>query len=169
MIAQIEGVQLEEKPEWLKVVLPIRRNWVLFGLFTACLVIWFLMLSGIVAAMLREGFGFVLNVMLIVWLIIWLWFGRVLWGRWQYYAADREVLFINEEQLIVRRPVSILGKTDVYDMKHVSPFYFSDKHHCPAFDYGFQHVYFGQDLAADRAGQLLVLLNDRYYPDQDDA
>lgn len=168
MVAQIEGVQLEDKPEWLKVVLPVRRNWLLFGLFSACLVVWFLMLSGIIAAMLREGFGFVLNVMLLVWLIIWLWFGRVLWSRWQYYAAARELLFINEEQLIVRRPVSILGKTDVYDMDHVSPFYFSDRHHCPAFDYAFQHVYFGQDLEAENAHQLLALLNERYYPERVD-
>jgi hypothetical protein len=168
MTLQIEGIQLEEKPEWLKVTLPIRRNWILFGLFSLCLLVWLLMLSGIVAAVFREDFGFLLNAMLLIWSLIWLWFGRVLWRRWQFFAAAREVLFINDQQLIVRRPVSILGPTDVYDMKHVSPFYFSDKHRCPAFDYGFQHVYFGQSLLPEEASQLRDVLNDRHFPDHED-
>lgn len=166
MQAQIETIEFEERPEWLKVVLPVRRNWPLFILFTICLIIWIVMLSGVIAAMLRESFGFLLNVMLLIWLAIWLWFGRVLWRRWQFYAAVRELLFINEQQLVVRRPVSILGTTDVYDMNHVSPFYFSDKHLCPAFDYAYQHVYFGQDLTSERAQQLLELLNDRFHADR---
>ncbi|MFQ5645174.1 MAG: hypothetical protein ACE5FQ_15970, partial [Thiogranum sp.] len=157
-------IELEKSPERLKVVLPVSRNWLFFSLFSVCLLVWIAMLVGIVAAMLREHYGFVLNVMLLVWLVVWLWFGRVLWRRWQYYAAGREILFIYEKKLIIRRPVSILGPTDVYDMGHVSPFYMSEKHHCPVFDYGFQHVYFGHSLNAEETEELINILNSSYFP-----
>jgi hypothetical protein len=157
-------IELEKSPERLKVVLPVSRNWLLFSLFSICLLVWIAMLVGIVTAMLRERYGFVLTVMLLVWLAVWLWFGRVLWRRWQYYAAGREILFVNEEQLIVRRPVSILGPTDAYDMSHVSPFYLSEKYHCPVFDYGYQHVYFGHSLDAEQAEELIAVLNSSYFP-----
>jgi hypothetical protein len=167
MLTDIAGVEMKESPQWLKIVLPVRRSSSLLVLFTACLLVWVVMLAGVIAAIFREQYGFVLNVMLFVWLLLWLWLGRILWRRWQYYAANRELLFINEEQLIVRRPVSVLGSTDVYDFKHVSPLYYSEKHQCPAFDYAFQHVYFGQSLAADAASQLIDALNNRYFPDRD--
>jgi len=165
MSVQMDRVELQDGDERLKVVLPVERNWLLYGLFSVSLLIWIAMIVGVLGAMLREQFGFLLNIMLLVWLAIWVWFGRVLWRRWQYFAADREILFINEQQLLVRRPVSILGTTDVYDMRHVSPFYFSEKHHCPAFDYAYQHVYFGQSLTSDLAKGLITDLNQRYFPD----
>ena len=170
----LERIKFEEAPEWLKIVLPVRRNWILFALFTILLVVWIAMLvMGIVftvrdVAMSGEPFAFVFTVMLLVLLFILFRFGRVLWGQWQYYTADREILFVNKEQLIVRRPVSILGMTDAYDMRHVSPFYYSEKHHCPTFDYAYQHVYFGRDLEQDEARTLVGYLNERYFPDFDD-
>lgn len=165
MSVQMDWVQLQDGDERLKVVLPIERNWLLYGLFSVSLLVWIGMMVGVLAAMFREQFGFLLNVMLLIWLAIWVWFGRVLWRRWQYFAAVREILFVNEQQLLVRRPVSILGTTDVYDMRHVSPFYYSEKHHCPAFDYAYQHVYFGQSLPSDVANELVADLNRRYFPD----
>jgi hypothetical protein len=164
----MDHVALEEGDERLKVILPVERNWLLYSLFSVCLLVWIAMFAGVILAMFREHFGFLLDVMLLVWLAVWFWFGRVLWRRWQYFAADREILFINEQQILVRRPVSILGTTDVYDMRHVSPFYFSDKHHCPAFDYAYQHVYFGQSLLSDVARELVSDLNQRYFPDLGD-
>lgn len=165
---------MEETPDWLKIVLPIRRNWILFVLFTILLGVWLAMLAvGIVfmvrdVAMSGEPFAFVFTVMLLVLLLILFRFGRVLWGQWQYYATNREILYVNEDQLIVRRPVSILGMTDAYDMSHVSPFYYSEKHHCPTFDYAYQHVYFGRHLERNEAHRLVAYLNERYFPESDD-
>jgi hypothetical protein len=167
MTPTTEQIEFADGTQWHKTVLPVDRNWVLFGLFSLCLLIWLGMLAGIVGSMITQGFGFLLNIMLFIWLIVWLWFGRVLWRRWQYYAASREILFINERQLLVRRPVSILGSTDVYDMGHVTPFYFSENHQCPAFDYAYQHVYFGQSLLPSDAQELVTMLNDRFFPDAD--
>jgi hypothetical protein len=162
----MDRITFEEKPEWLKMTLPERRNWLSLFTFSAALLAWVGMLGWIVYFLATErAIHFVLFLLLLLWLAVWLWFGRFLWTRWQYYAADREILFINAEQLIVRRPVSILGITDNYDMRYVSSFYYSDKHNCPAFDYAFQHVYFGHHLTADEAQLLIAELNGRYFPD----
>jgi len=174
MLPGLDRIKFEETPEWLKIVLPVRRNWILFVLFTVLLVVWIVMLVvGSVftirdVAMSGESFAFVFTVMLLVLLFILFRFGRVLWGQWQYYTANREILYVNKDQLIVRRPVSILGITDAYDMSHVSPFYYSEKHHCPTFDYAYQHVYFGRDLERDEAHRLVGYLNERYFPNFDD-
>ncbi|MFQ5401408.1 MAG: hypothetical protein ACE5E7_17640 [Anaerolineae bacterium] len=165
---KIPNVQFEESRQRLKVVMPADRNRFLLILFSVCLLVWAFLTVGMTVTLVRERFGFLLTLMLLIWLFVWVRFGRVLWNRWQYYAATREILFIDEERFIVRRPVSILGLTTAYDMKHVSPFYFSDKHHCPAFDYAYQHVYFGQGLAEPEATQLIRALNGRYFPDFDE-
>jgi hypothetical protein len=162
-------ITYEQRPEWLKVTIPGRRSSLLFLLYTLLLLIWAAALIGIVGYVLRvPGFGWVNIALVIFWAIIWLWFGRFLWRAWQYHAATREILFINKEQLIVRRPVSILGSTNVYDMKHVTPFYFSDKHRRPAFDYAYQHVYFGQALDERQSLALVAELNGRFFPDEDE-
>jgi hypothetical protein len=168
MFPEIDDVVFEENTERLKVVLPAPRNWFLLGLFTVTLFVWVAMLVGMFVILIREDFILVLTIMLVIWLLVWLWFGRILWARWQYYAANREILFVDEEQLILRRPVSLLGITQVYDMEHVSPLYYSDKHHCPAFDYAYQHVYFGNSLEEDEARKLIESLNGRYFPNHDD-
>jgi hypothetical protein len=163
----MDRITFEEKPEWLKITLPGRRNWLPLSLFSAAMVAWVGMLGWIIYYLATErGLGGVLIALLLLWLAVWVWFGRFLWSWWQYYAADRELLFINREQLIVRRPVSILGITDNYDMRYVSPFYYSEKHHCSAFDYAFQHVYFGHHLTAVEAEKLIADLNQRYFPDE---
>jgi hypothetical protein len=169
MLPQNEVIHFEQKPEWLKVTMPDQRSRPLFFLFTVCLVAWLVALVWIVSFLLTErGMNLVLVILLLLWLLIWLWFGRKLWHMWQYHAADREILFINQKQLIVRRPVSILGPTDTFDMRHVSAFYFSEKHSCPAFDYAYQHVYFGQRLPSDEARKLVTALNSRFFSDADE-
>lgn len=159
----------EESEERLKLVIPVRVNWLLFALFTFALAIWLTMI-GIVLLYLFQGLSssFVLTGLLVIWLGIWLWFGRFLWARWQYSAANREILFFDQEQIIVRRPVSILGSTTSYDFAHVSPFYFSERHGCPAFDYTFYHVYFGRSLIEEAARELVDDLNRRFFPEEDD-
>lgn len=159
-------VTFEENAERLKVVIPIQRNWPLLGLFSALLVVWLVMIGLVGRFLLAEPATWLVRLFALAWLLLWLWFGRSLWQRWQTFAAGREILFINREQLILRRPVSILGLTTVYDVKHVSPFYVSNKHHCPTFDYASQPVYFGQSLAAGEASHLVATLNSRYFPDK---
>jgi hypothetical protein len=169
MLPLIGSIKFEQRPEWLKVTLPGQRNWLMLVLHTILLVTWLVSLVWIAGFLFRErGLGFVMIVLLVLWLLIWFWFGRKLWNMWQYHAADREILFINKEQLIVRRPVSILGPTDNYDMRYVTPFYYSDKHGSPAFDYAFQHVYFGHNLSENEAKALVLALNQRFFPDADD-
>jgi hypothetical protein len=166
MMSENEGVTFEESNGRLKVVIPVRFNWLLFGLYTFGLVIWLVMLVAVLTYLLRGlSSSIVLTFILILWLIVWFWFGRFLTNRWQYQAANREILFINGKELIHRRPVSIFGLTNSYDIRHVSPFYFSENHSCPAFDYAFTHVYFGQSLDQQQAMELIDNLNQRYFPE----
>lgn len=168
MFPQIGTLEIEEDQERLKIILPLKRNRLLLSLFSLLIVVWLAMTVAIIAAMLREHYTWLLNLMLLIWLGIWAWFGRVLWRRWQFFAAGREILFINHERLILRRPLSLLGPTDAYDMKHVTPFYRSDLHSCPTFDYAFQHVYFGQSLPVDEATQLIAALNRRFFAEDEE-
>ncbi len=174
MLAEFTRLKLEETAVRLKITWSVPRNWFLFVLFSLALLVWLVMLAAMTVYLFRdviaggERFTFILSVILLIWLYVWLRFGRILWTRWQYYTAVREIMFIDPERLIIRRPVSILGITDAYDMQHVNPFYYSEKHRCPAFDYGYTHVYFGLSLAQKEAAALVDFLNGRFFPDMDD-
>ncbi len=173
MIPSIENIQFEESKERLKIVLPTKRQWVYFLLYSLMLLTWVGMLVfGIVftiqMAFSGERFAFVFTVMLLMLLYPLYRLGKMVWEQWQYYAANREILFIYKEMLILRRPVSIFGLTTAYDQAHVTPFYYSEKHHCPAFDYGHQHVYFGHNLPENPAERLIGYLNARYHPHYDE-
>ena len=158
-------ISFENNEGRLKVTLPAPVNWPVFGLHTLALIIWLAMLLAVLVYLLRGlSSSFVLTIILLIWMLIWLWFGRFLWSRWQYHAASREILFVDDEQLVVRRPVSILGLTWVYDMNHVSGLYYSERHHCPAFDYAYQHVYFGRALDEEQANHVVNELNRRFFP-----
>ena len=160
---------IEEKNDRLKISIPVKINWVLLLLFTVALVVWAGMIL-VVAIYLIRGMSssFVLTAILLVWMLVWLWFGRFLWGRWQYQAATREILFVDDEQVIIRRPVSILGSTNSYDRHHLSPFYYSDRNQSPAFDYAYLHVYFGKSLSQESAGLLIDHLNNKLFPEMAD-
>jgi hypothetical protein len=158
-------ITYEESAGRLKVTLPSPVSWPLFGLHTLAMIIWLGMLAAVLVYLLRGlSSSFVLTIILLFWMVIWFWFGRFLWSRWQYHAASREILFIDDEQLVVRRPVSILGLTWVYDMSHVSGMYYSEQHGCPAFDYAYQHVYFGRELDEEQAIVVVNELNRRFFP-----
>lgn len=162
-----DEIIFEESGQRLKVILPLGLNRPVFVLHTLALFVWLGMLIAVLVYLLRGlSSSFVLTAILLLWILVWLWFGRFLWTRWQYNAATREVLFVDAEQFIIRRPVSILGLTWAYDMAHVSRLYYSEQHHCPAFDYAYQHVYFGQALPKERAKSLVEDLNGRYFPDE---
>lgn len=164
--SNIEGLESEENADRLKLVWPVRRNWPLFILFSFSLLVWVVLLIGMIIAIFRGHYGGLLTTMLVIWWLAWAWFGRVLWARWEFYAATREILYLDESRLIIRRPVSILGITDAYDMAHVSSFYINDKLHCPGFDYGFQRIFFGQSLSDEAARKLVSALNGRFFPDE---
>jgi len=174
MFPEIQDVEFEENAERLKVVLPIRRQWIWFALFTTMLLFW---LVGLIwglfftirdVALSGERYAFVFTIMLLVWLYLWYRLGKILWRLWQYYAAGREIIFIEKDRLIIRRPVSIIGTTDAYHFDHISSFFFSFEHKCPGIDYGNQRVYFGQGLGPEPAQQLVKALNDRYFSHADD-
>lgn len=173
MIQDIGRITLEDKPEWLKVVLPVKRNWPLLVLFSALLLLWVVMAVGMIIFLIRDVIigsprsAFVLGVIVLVWLVIWYYVGRAVSRRWQYYTADREILFINKERLIIRRPVWLWGLTEAFDMSYVRPFYISEKHHCPTFDYGNQKVYFGTSLVDEEAQRLIKTLNTLYFRNYD--
>lgn len=169
MLENIGRITLEDQPEWLKVVLPIKRNWLLSVLFSLALLVWLTFIVGMLLFLVRdvimvgERFAFVFAVILLVWLAVWFWVGKIVWRRWQYYAASREILFINRERLIIRRPVSIWGLTEAFDMEYIRPFYVSKRHHCPTFEYGSQKVYFGTSLDQVEAARLIKTLNTLYF------
>ncbi|MEZ4516331.1 MAG: hypothetical protein R3C44_05650 [Chloroflexota bacterium] len=174
----LTDVHFEQTPERLKVVLPVKRNIPLLILYTVLVLIWLAMMVGGIIYTIRIAFSgqpyaFVFTVMLLVLLSILYRFGRYLLRQWANLATNREILFINKDVLIVRRPISIFGNTDAYDMQHVTPFYISEKPAGPAFDYGYRHYYFGEALSPQTADELIRFLNETYFPnamdyDEDD-
>lgn len=173
MIEDIGRISLKDQPDWLKVVMPIKRNWLLFAVFSVAMVVWLVFIIGMLVflvrdvIMARERFVFAFSMILLIWLALWWWLGKIVWRRWQYYAASREILFINKERVLIRRPVSIWGLTDAYDMAYIRPFYVSKRHHCPTFEYGSQKVYFGLSLTGEEATSLVETLNTLYFPGYD--
>ncbi len=163
----ISGVHFEQTPERLKIVLPVARKWGYLLVYTALVVAWLGMLIGGLVYIVRilgsgAGYRFVFAVMIVILLVILFRFGRFLWRQWATFVSNREVLLVNPEELIVRRPVSIWGNTDVYDMAHVSPFYESAKPPALAFDYGYRHIYVGEALTAEARQALAQFLNQQY-------
>ena len=161
-------IEYDDGLERSKVTISLRRRWAVLVLYSFALIVWIAMLI-IFLIYLIGGFSssIVLTILLLVWLVIWLGFGRFLWRGWQHQAAGREILFVDRQQLIIRRPISILGITTAYDMGHVSPFYFSETHNCPAFDYAFSHVYFGQGMRSQHAEEIINSVNRRWFPGSD--
>jgi hypothetical protein len=161
----MEQIEVTESPGRLKVVIPIRANRLALALSTMAMLVWVAMLAVVLAYLLTgRSTQAVLTVLLAIWLVVWLLFGRFLWRRWQYYAARREILYVEPDQIILRRPVSILGLTSAYDRQHISPLYVSERHHSPAFDYAYAHVYFGETLPERDARRLVDELNALLFP-----
>lgn len=169
-LPMISDVRFEQSPERLKIVLPIRRHWPFLIIYTILVVLWLVMLVGGLIFMVRvafsgERYAFVFALMLIIGLLILFRFGRFLFRQWYTYFSNRELLFINKEELIVRRPVSIWGITDVYDMKYVTPFFLSEKPRAVAFDYGYRHIFVGEALTPAAQASLRDFVNATYFPD----
>ena len=174
MLPEIPNVFFEESPDRLKVILPVHRKWIWLLLFSLLLLFWVIgLIWGVIftirdIALSGQRYAIVFTIMLLIWLYLWYRLGKILWRLWQYYAAGREIIFIEKEQLIVRRPVSILGNTDAYNFEYISPFFFSQEHKCLGFDYGNQRIYFGQELGEESSQKLIKALNNRYFNYVDD-
>lgn len=167
----ISGVHFEQTPERLKIVLPVARKRGYLVVYTALVVAWLGMMIGGLIFIVRilgsgAGYRFVFTIMIVILLAILFRFGRFLWRQWAAYASNREVLLVNPEELIVRRPVSIWGNTDVYDMAHVSTFYESANPPALTFDYGYRHINIGEGLTSEARQALAQFLNQQYLADR---
>lgn len=168
---RIQGVTLEDTGERLKIVLPLRRQWPYLVVYSVLLVTWLAVTVWMLLLLFQTSRGAMSTVFLIVWaliLLVWafLWYrlGRFVWRWWQYYAATREILFVDQTLLILRRPLSLLGVTDAYAMEHVSPFYYNEQHEAVAFDYGTRGALFARGLGKGEARQLIAAVNRRFFP-----
>lgn len=165
----ITDVHFEENPERLKVVMPIKRNRPLAITYSVLLLLWLVtsvwgLVYTIRIAFSGERYAFVFTLMLLLLLYIYYRFGGFIRRQWAHFISPRELLFINRERLILRRPVSIWGNTDAYDMQHVSPIYLGEKTQALTFDYGHQHIHFGEGLGVEAQKALRGVLNNRYFP-----
>lgn len=182
---QLKGtrITLEQSDERLKITLPVERNRLAIAIYTVLALVWFVGLVLFIYLLFNPpiprdinqlprtlGITWVIGVLL--WLYVWTrYIGRMILRWWQYYLADREILFITDERLTVRRPVSIFGLTDAYDRHYVSPFMLDEKHQSVTFRYGnVQHILLGGTLSAEEQAILTTYINDRYFPhyDEDD-
>lgn len=149
--------------------MPVVRQTGFLIVYNVLLLVWIaMMVAGLVltirTAFSGERYSFVFTILLLILLYILYRFGKFLRWQWGFFTANREILFLNKERLIIRRPVSIFGPTDAYDMQYVSPFYTAAATGSPAFKYGNHEVLFGQALAETAAGQLVDALNRLYFP-----
>jgi hypothetical protein len=168
---QIEDVQFEFSDERLKVMLPAERNWIYLALYSVLLLVWIgvtVWMVGLLVGMpigdLPTAFLVVWLIILLVWAYVWYRLGRHVWRYWQYYVAKKEILFVDDELFIVRRPLSLLGVTDAYAMEHAGSLYYSDKYKGIAFDYGSRAGVFARGLKRGDAERLISTLNGRFFP-----
>jgi hypothetical protein len=174
-------IQFEQEEKRLKVEWPVKRNVIAIVIYTVLAVVWFGGLivfinslfnppnpRGIDALPTSISVAWVIGVLL--WLYIWIrHIGRLVLRWWQFYLANREILFIDDETLIIRRPVSLLGLTDAYDRRHTSHFSLNEQYEMVGFQYGnVRRVLFGQTLSNAERESLVRFLNNRFFPHVDD-
>jgi len=169
----IENVTLEESEERIKIVIPLKHRWPYLLIYSLLLLVWVGMFGyGLVytwqIATSGEGFALAFTFLLLLFLFVLYRLGKMIWRQWQYYIANREILFLYEDHMIVRRPVSLFGITTGYDRQHMRPFYYDEEQHGPAFEYGSLYVLIGQTLGRAEAEELVRFLNGRYFPDFED-
>ncbi|MEM9774039.1 MAG: hypothetical protein AAF902_05630 [Chloroflexota bacterium] len=170
-----QRIIFEENDERTKVTIPLERQTLYWVVYTSMLLVWLggtVWGAAVIIGFIRGGnFGFsgvyliAYFIILLLVAVLWFYLGRKVWTQWQYFAANREILFFYPDRLIVRRPVSLLGITDAYSRDHVSRFSMDDKLHCPAFDYGNYRIPIGLTLPEDEGEALIAEINQRFYPD----
>ena len=171
----LDRIIIEESDERTKITIPLRRNLPFWSTYAVMLLGW---IAGSIWA-LRElvrlwrtgqyqqiDTAFLIAYVIILLLIAagWYWVGQRVWRNFQYHSSNREILFFYPKRLIVRRPFSLLGITDAYDLQYVSPFRFDAKVESLAFDYGMYRVPVGISLSEDESQALKQLINERFFP-----
>ncbi len=173
MYPKIPGISFEEDEKRLKVVLPVSKNWFLLIIYSILLltgVVLFVggIIFGFRIATSGERFAFWFTVMILIFLLVMYQLVKYIFEQWQFNVTNREIIFVNAEEMIIRRPVSILGITTTYDRSYVKPISYSEKYKALAFYYGSQPVLFAKNLPSTLTTPLANYLNDRYFPDYDD-
>ena len=174
-------IQFEENEERLKIEYPIKKNTLARIIYTVLAIVWF---GGFVLFLyslfnpptprgineLPRSLGITWVIGVVLWLYVWWrYIGRMIMRWWQFYLANREILFISDKTLIVRRPVSIFGLTDAFDRQYTSPFRMNEEHDMLDFQYGnVQRILFGQTLELFEREALLRFLNNRFFPHMED-
>lgn len=176
---QIQFEQLND--ERLKIEWPIKRNVLATAIYTILAAVWLGCLVFFIYSLFNPpnprgidelpttlSVTWVIGVL--VWLYVWLrYIGRLILRWWQFYLANREILFIDDDMLIIRRPVSLLGLTDAYDRRYASHFSLNQQYEMIGFQYGnVRRVLFGQTLELEARQALVNFLNNRYFPHLDD-
>jgi len=174
----LERITIEENSDRTKIVIPIQRQWAFWGTYTTMLVGWIAgsiwaigaLFSSWRAGMLQSidtAFLITYIIILVVIAAGWYWVGQRVWRNWQYHTANREILFFYPDKLIVRRPVSLLGVTEAYDIRYISPFRVDPKVESLAFDYGTYRVPVGGSLNRAESDALGQVINNRFFPHHD--
>lgn len=172
-LPMISEVHFEQTPERTKIVLPTKRQWPFLILYSVLMLSWLVMMVWGVVYLIEILFSdmgrrFLFGIIILLLLLILFRFGRFLRRQWAHFMSNREILFINNEELIVRRPISIWGNTDVYAMEHVTHVYESEGPRALAFDYGYRHIYFGEGIGPESRQSLRHFLNQTYFPDYEE-
>lgn len=169
-------IVVEENANRVKIIVPLKRLWPFWLAYTVLLIGWFIgsiwairtlfayAVSGNVG--FEGGYFIAWIVILVIITFLWYYVGRMIWRRWQYYSANREILFFYPDKLIVRRPLSLLGVTEAYDRQFVSLFRYDGKVESAAFDYGSFRVPVGATLPVEESHALVALINERFFADQ---
>jgi len=173
MYPTIPGISFEENDERLKVTLPVSKNWILliiYSILTLTGLVLFVggIIYGFQIAFSGERFAFWFALFIFSFVLMLYSLLKYVFQQWQYYVTNREIIFVNAEEMIIRRPVSILGITTTYDRSYVKPIAYSDKYKALAFYYGSQPILFANGLPSSQTSPLADYLNDRYFPDYDD-
>jgi hypothetical protein len=115
-----------------------------------------------------ERFALAFVFLLFIFLFVLYRLGKMIWRQWQYYVAAREILFLYEDHMVVRRPVSLFGITTGYSRAHIRPFDYDEAQHGPALEYGSVYVLIAQTVSRPESEALIRFLNGRYFPDYED-
>lgn len=169
----LNRISFEENADRTKITIPLQRQWGFWLTYTILLLVWLTSTLWAIVTLfntLSTGNYPFEGAYLFAWLVmlaiiggLWWYLGRNVWRRWQYYTANREILFFYPDKLVVRRPLSLLGLTDAYDLQHVSLFRYDGKIDSLAFDYGTHRIPVGLTLPKEEAQALLSYLNSHFF------
>jgi cbb3-type cytochrome oxidase subunit 3 len=173
MYPTIEGITFEENSERLKIVLPVKHNWFLLIAYTLTLITGIGLLIGSIRfgvqiGMAKARFSLLFVVMILIFLLMLYYLLKYVFRQWQFNVANREILFFNDEELIVRRPVSILGITTTFDRQYMRPLVYNEQYKSLSFEYGSRTIVIALNLPSSQTVPLATYINERYFPNHDE-